>query len=52
MIQSRPSRQQAWEYRFFADISGHCEDERLRAALKSLENHTVSYKIIGSYPEA
>jgi chorismate mutase/prephenate dehydratase len=52
MIQSRPSRQQAWEYRFFADVSGHCEDEKLKAALKSLENHTVSYKIIGSYPEA
>lgn len=52
MIQSRPSRQQAWEYRFFADVSGHCEDEKLKAALESLKNHTVSYKIIGSYPEA
>ncbi len=52
MIQSRPSRQQAWEYRFFADISGHYRDEKLKAALESLQSHTVSYKIIGSYPEA
>jgi chorismate mutase/prephenate dehydratase len=52
MIQSRPSRQQAWEYRFFADISGHAADEKLKAAFESLKNHTVSYKIIGSYPEA
>ncbi len=52
MIQSRPSRQQAWEYRFFADISGHRDDEKLQNALESLKNHTVSYKIIGSYPEA
>lgn len=52
MIQSRPSRQQAWEYRFFADVSGHAEDEELKAALESLKSHTVSYKIIGSYPEA
>ncbi len=52
MIQSRPSRQQAWEYRFFADVSGHHGDEKLGAALESLKNHTVSYKIIGSYPEA
>ncbi|WP_170065451.1 prephenate dehydratase [Abditibacterium utsteinense] len=52
MIQSRPSRQQAWEYRFFADVSGHSEDETLKAALESLKDLTVSYKIIGSYPEA
>ena len=52
MIQSRPSRQAAWEYRFFADVSGHRDDEPLRAALDELRSHTVSYKIIGSYPEA
>lgn len=52
MIQSRPSRQQAWEYRFFADVSGHKGDEKLQLALEELKGHTVSYKIIGSYPEA
>ncbi|MDQ3815451.1 MAG: prephenate dehydratase [Armatimonadota bacterium] len=52
MIQSRPSRQQAWEYRFFADLQAHRADASLQAALKELQEHTVSYKIMGSYPEA
>ena len=52
MIQSRPSRQAAWEYRFFADLAGHRDDANLKAALEELRGHTVSYKIIGSYPEA
>jgi len=52
MIQSRPSRQQAWEYRFFADLQAHRDDATLQAALQELQEHTVSYKIIGSYREA
>jgi len=52
MIQSRPSRQRAWEYRFFADIQGHQADEKLGAALEELRRHTVSYQVLGSYPEA
>jgi chorismate mutase / prephenate dehydratase len=52
MIQSRPSRQAAWEYRFFADLQAHRDDENLQAALRELQDHTVSVKILGSYPEA
>jgi chorismate mutase/prephenate dehydratase len=52
MIQSRPSRQQTWEYRFFADVQAHRDDAALCAALQELQQHTVSYKILGSYPEA
>lgn len=52
MIQSRPSRQAAWEYRFFADLQAHREDATLQAALAELQDHTVSVKILGSYPEA
>ncbi len=52
MIQSRPSRQQAWEYRFFADVQGHRDDQNLKTALEELRQHTVSYTVIGSYPEA
>lgn len=52
MIQSRPSRQRAWEYRFFADIQGHSHDDLLKAALEELHQHTVSYQVLGSYPEA
>ena len=52
MIQSRPSRQETWEYRFFADVQAHRDDQSLKDALAELQNHTVSYKILGSYPEA
>ncbi len=52
MIQSRPSRQQAWEYRFFADLQAHRDDEKSKAAFEELQGHTVSYKILGSYPQA
>jgi chorismate mutase/prephenate dehydratase len=52
MIQSRPSRQRAWEYRFFADLQAHREDESLRSALEDLKSHTISVKLLGSYPEA
>ena len=52
MIQSRPSRQQAWTYNFFADLQAHRDDANLQAALLELREHTVSIKFIGSYPEA
>jgi chorismate mutase/prephenate dehydratase len=52
MIQSRPSRQETWEYRFFADVQGHRDEPTLQAALHELQDLTVSYKILGSYPEA
>lgn len=52
MIQSRPSRQAAWEYRFFADVQAHRDDSHLQAALLDLQQHTISVKILGSYPES
>ncbi len=52
MIQSRPSRQANWEYRFFADLQAHRDDENLQNALRELNEHTISVKILGSYAEA
>jgi len=52
MIQSRPSRQQAWTYNFFADLQGHKDDPKMGAALTELKEHTVSIALMGSYPEA
>lgn len=49
-IESRPSRQGLWEYVFFIDIEGHCEDERVAKALQSLKNSVNMLKILGSYP--
>lgn len=49
-IESRPLRQQAWQYVFFVDLCGHKEEERVKKALGELEQGCVFLKILGSYP--
>ena len=49
-IESRPSKKKAWEYYFFVDVLGHCEDTRVKKALAELAKHTMFVKILGSYP--
>jgi prephenate dehydratase len=48
-LESRPSRQRAWEYVFYLDIDGHREDTHLRTALADLASHTVFCKVLGSF---
>lgn len=49
-IESRPSKRQDWEYFFFVDVLGHCQDERIITALAELGKHCSFVKILGSYP--
>ncbi len=49
-IESRPSRRKAWDYYFFVDLKGHCEDEIVKKALKELEEECRYLKVLGSYP--
>jgi chorismate mutase/prephenate dehydratase len=49
-IESRPSKKKAWEYFFFVDFMGHCEDTKVKKALAELARHTMFIKILGSYP--
>lgn len=49
-IESRPSKKKAWEYYFFVDFLGHCDDPKVKKALAELAPHTVFIKILGSYP--
>ena len=51
-IESRPSRQAAWEYVFFADVNGHRDDEEVAAALAELRDKAAMVKWLGSYPAA
>ncbi len=51
-IESRPTRKKAWEYNFYLDFEGHREDANIRAALPALEEQTLFFKILGSYPRA
>lgn len=48
-IESRPSRQQAWEYVFYLDFEGHRDDPSVRNALADLAGHTTFCKVLGSF---
>jgi chorismate mutase/prephenate dehydratase len=50
-IQSRPSRRRAWDYLFFVELQGHIEEDRVRDAVKRIEDHSVSLTILGSWPD-
>ena len=49
-IESRPSRRRAWDYCFFIDVLGHCEDENIRLALGRVGERCTELKLLGSYP--
>jgi chorismate mutase/prephenate dehydratase len=49
-IESRPSKQRAWEYTFYVDLEGHAEDPNVKAALEELAGHCIEFTILGSYP--
>jgi len=51
-IESRPTRQRAWEYLFFVDFLGHRSEPRVQKALALLERSCVFLKILGSYPRS
>jgi len=49
-IQSRPTKQEAWQYMFFLECQGHYEDENVRQALEDIKSSSLYVKILGSYP--
>ena len=51
-IESRPSRNKAWEYVFFVDLDGHVENENVKAALAEMREHCTLLTVLGSYPRA
>ncbi len=51
-IQSRPPRRKLWEYAFFLDVEGHCEEPLMAEALVELQSACASLKLLGSYPQA
>src|SRR5437764_11674478 len=48
-LESRPSRQRAWEYVFYLDFEGHRDDPAVRGALADLASHTTFCKVLGSF---
>lgn len=51
-IESRPSKRKDWEYIFYVDLAGHCEDKEVAAAIDELHKHCSLVKLLGSYPDA
>jgi chorismate mutase/prephenate dehydratase len=51
-IESRPSRQKAWDYIFLADLEGHRTDANVRDALSVLSARCPLLRVLGSYPRA
>ncbi len=51
-IESRPSKRKDWEYVFYVDLAGHCEDAAVAEALDELRNHCSMVKLLGSYPDS
>jgi chorismate mutase/prephenate dehydratase len=51
-IDTRPSKRRNWEYYFFVDAEGHCEDENFRRALAEAKEHCGELHVLGSFPRA
>jgi prephenate dehydratase len=51
-LESRPSRERAWEYVFWIDLDGDVAAPGMTAALAELEAVTTMRRVLGSYPAA
>ena len=51
-IESRPTRQELWEYNFYLDFEGHRGDKASREVIENLEDVSLFVKVLGSYPKA
>jgi prephenate dehydratase len=49
-LESRPSRERAWEYVFWIDLDGDAADPPMAAAIGGLAAVTTMTRVLGSYP--
>jgi prephenate dehydratase len=49
-LESRPSRERAWEYVFWIDLDGDVADPAVAAALDEVRAVTTMTRVLGSYP--
>jgi len=49
-LESRPSRERAWEYVFWIDLDADLRDPAMQAAVDDLAAVTTSLRVLGSYP--
>lgn len=51
-IESRPRLNRPWQYIFYLDFEGHCQDPPCEAAIMGLLRRSSFVKLLGSYPAA
>jgi chorismate mutase/prephenate dehydratase len=51
-IESRPMKNQAWEYLFFLDLQGHVSEASVQKALEEVKERCFFLKVLGSYARA
>jgi chorismate mutase/prephenate dehydratase len=51
-IDTRPSKRRNWEYYFFIDAEGHCEDANFAKAIGEAREHCSELHVLGSFPRA
>jgi len=51
-IEKRPSKKVNWEYYFFIDAHGHCDEPNMKAAIEEARRHCLQLTVLGSYPRA
>jgi prephenate dehydratase len=49
-LESRPSRERAWEYVFWIDLDGDVAEPGMAAALDEVRGVTTMTRVLGSYP--
>ncbi len=49
-IESRPRLNRPWQYIFYLDFEGHCQDPECEAAIMGLLRRSSFIKLLGSYP--
>jgi prephenate dehydratase len=51
-LESRPRLNRPWQYFFYLDFEGHCQDPECEAAIMGLLRRSSFVKLLGSYPAA
>jgi chorismate mutase/prephenate dehydratase len=49
-LESRPTKNENWNYYFFMDIKGHIRDEKVAQTIEKMSETTLFLKNLGSYP--
>lgn len=50
-LESRPARNGAWDYNFYADFEGAMTENHVAAALEEIRSLSSFFKVLGTYPE-